>query len=414
MLTVHECVKLADRLAQRPRTADIPLSIAVGVHLGVGEVTPRATSNSAERMVHATGEAVEITRLLEMVAADLNWTVATSFPTRQAAGVRMAPGRSGTLALPDDSFLEVVELGGLVSRVGSSTPQSHYDNLRQSLLRNQQLAKAAGIRANAAGHVLIEDYRLLRKIGQGGIASIYLAQPIAGGAPQVLKVLRLEQGASDMDVQRFIQEYALLAQVDHPNVARIFRQDFCAGSAYIAMEYFPLGDLRSRMHKALDPAIALYYLKQIAAGLDAIHRVGIVHRDLKPDNVMVRQDGILALADFGIAKQVSMQITDTGADEVVGTPYYLSPEQALGRQVDARSDIYSLGALAYEMLTGRKAYYADTVEELLSLHANAPVPSLPAAYRHLQPVLDRMMAKNPGQRYADALQLLDALTEAGA
>jgi len=389
-----------------------PICIAVGVHLGPGDVTPRA--NTSERMVHATGEAVEIARLLEMVAADLRWSVATSFPTRQAVGTRMLPGRSGTLALPDDSFLEVVELGALVSRVGSSTPQSHYDNLRESLLRNQQMAKAAGGSPKSAGHMLIEDYRLLRKIGQGGLASIYLAQPIAGGVPQVLKVMRFEEGAADMDLQRFIQEYALLAGVDHPNVARIFRQDFSAGSAYIAMEYFPLGDLRSRMRKALDPAIALYYVKQIAAGLEAIHRVGIVHRDLKPDNVMVRQDGILAIADFGIAKQVSMQITDTGADEVVGTPYYLSPEQALGRPVDARSDIYSLGALAHEMLTGRKPYYADTVEELLDMHASAPVPTLPAAYRHLQPVLDRMMAKDPANRFRDATQLLDALAEAGA
>ena len=259
--------------------------------------------------------------------------------------------------------------------------------------------------------MLIENYRLLRKIGEGGIATVFLAQPMSGGAAQVLKVLRLDNPERLMDLQRFIQEFALVAQIDHPNVARIFRQDFSGGNAYIAMEYFPLGDLRARMRQALDPAIALYYLRQIAAGLEAIHQVGIVHRDLKPDNIMLRQDGILAIADFGIAKQVSMQITDTGAGDIVGTPYYLSPEQALGSPVDARCDIYSLGVLAYEMLAGAKPYYAITARELLDMHVNAPVPALPPRHERFQPVLDRMMAKDPAQRYPSATALLDALDE---
>jgi serine/threonine protein kinase len=262
--------------------------------------------------------------------------------------------------------------------------------------------------------MLIEGYRLLRKIGEGGVATVYLAQPMSGGPAQVLKVLRMEAGSGEMDLQRFIAEFALLAQVDHPNVAHIFKQDFSAGCAYIAMEYFPLGDLRSHLRKALDPGIALYYVRQIAAGLEAIHQVGIVHRDLKPHNVMLRQDGILAITDFGIAKQVSMQITDTGAGEVVGTPYYLSPEQALGQPVDARSDIYSLGVMMFEMLTGRRPYHAASAQELLDLHIHAPVPTLPANMQRLQPVLDRMMAKDPQQRFASASELLDALTEIGA
>jgi serine/threonine protein kinase len=179
------------------------------------------------------------------------------------------------------------------------------------------------------------------------------------------------------------------------------------------MEYFPLGDLRSRMGKALDPGIALYYLRQIAAGLEAIHQVGIVHRDLKPDNVMIRQNGVIAIADFGVAKQVSMLITDTGAGDIVGTPYYLSPEQALGRPVDLRCDLYSLGVVAYEMLTGSKPYHARTARELLQLHVNAPVPMLPPAHRHLQPVLEKMMAKEPAGRYDSAAALLDDLERLG-
>jgi serine/threonine-protein kinase PpkA len=414
ILIVHESEQLASRVAARPQSAGLaPLSIAIGVHLGVGEVVPRSTTG----MVHATGEAVEIARLLQVVAADMHWSVVTSLSTRVAAGTRVDSGRGGTLGLPDDTFLEVVEITGLIPRKKSVTPASHYEALRQSLVRNQQLARAAAAAANPGhhgpGHVLIEDYRLVRKLGEGGIASVYLAQPMAGGAPQVLKVLRLDDSNGDMDLHRFIQEFALLAQIDHPNVARIFRQDFSGGNAYIAMEFFPQGDLRSRMRQALDPGIVMYFLMQIASGLEAIHRAGIVHRDLKPDNVMMREDGTLAIADFGIAKQMSMHITDTGAGDIVGTPYYLSPEQALGRTVDARCDLYSLGILAYEMFTGTKPYLAATARDLLLMHVNDPIPVLPPAHQRFQPVLDKMLAKDPAQRYESATALLGALGHAG-
>jgi class 3 adenylate cyclase len=419
VLTVHESVQLAARIAARPDCAGLPpLAMAVGVHLGVGEVSPRM--NKSQGMVHAVGEAVEIARLLEMTGADLHWSVATSGATRQGAGPRVESGRSGSLGLPDETFLEVVEIAGLVPREGSTTPPSYYEALRASLRKNQQqlrmAAHASGGAPQAAMHIgplLIEGYRLLRKIGEGGIASIFLAQPTGGGPAQVLKVLRTDEADAVMGLQRFMQEFALLAQIDHPNVARIHRQDFSAGNAYIAMEYFPLGDLRARMRRPIDPGIAVYYLRQIAAGLEAIHQVGVVHRDLKPDNIMLRQDGTVAITDFGVAKQVSMLITDTGAGEVVGTPYYLSPEQALGRTVDHRCDIYSLGILAFEMLTGTKPYHAQTAQALLQMHVQAPLPQLPGAHRKLQPVLDRMLAKNPQERFQSATALLDALEALG-
>lgn len=417
ILAVHDTVQLAQTVAARPECAGLPpLTLAVGVHLGAAELLPRGNGK-----VHAVGEAVEVARLLEVTAMDLGWSIATSSGTRLASAGRADGGRIGSVSLPDNSFIDVVEVTGLVPRKGSNTPMRVFEMLRESLVSNQQARKrtsaapAAPNMAPAAGsHFLIEGYRVLRKIGEGGMASIFLAQSAEGGPPQVLKVMQLDKAVEADGLQRFIQEFALLAQIQHPNVARIFRQDFSVGHAYIAMEYFPLGDLRARMKSApIDTPTALSYIRQTAAGLAAIHEVGIVHRDLKPDNLMFRQDGSLALADFGVAKQVSMKITDTGDGDIVGTPYYLSPEQALGQTVDARCDIYSLGVLAYELLAGRKPYQASSAQELLNLHVHGPVPMLPPALAHLQAMMESMMAKDREQRYPSARTLLADLEQMG-
>jgi class 3 adenylate cyclase/tRNA A-37 threonylcarbamoyl transferase component Bud32 len=417
VLAVHESVQLAKKVAALLPQAP-PLSLAVGVHLGTGQISRRA--NSSTGMVRARGEAVEVARLLEMTATDLHWSVATSAPTGLAASGRAQKGRIGSLGLPDDTFIDIVEIVGLAPGRGTKTSPATFEALREALAVNQrsQLAMAgAGARDYAAvqagGQFLVEGYRVLRKIGEGAMASIFLADTGSGGTPLVLKVMRLDKAVEADGLQRFIQEFALLAQVNHPNVARIFSQDFSVGHAYIAMEYFPCGDLRARLQQPIHAATALAYLKQAAAGLAAIHGVGIVHRDLKPENLMLRKDGSLALADFGVAKQVSMLITDTGDGDIVGTPYYLSPEQALGHPVDARCDIYSLGVMFYEMLAGRKPYRARSVRELLNMHVHAPVPQLPPPHELLQPVLARMMAKKHDKRYPSAQALLDDLEALG-
>jgi serine/threonine-protein kinase PpkA len=420
ILAVHEAVTLAQMIAGKPEFAGLPpLTLAAGVHLGGAELSRR--NNGGVSKVHAVGDAVEVARLLEVTAMDLNWSVAASCGTRLAAAGRADGGRIGSVALPDNSFIDIVEITGLVQRKGSSTPPRVFEMLRESIVTNTQARKRAAAPAPAvnagpgtATHFLIEGYRVLRKIGEGGMASIFLAQGAEGGPPQVLKVMQLDKAVEADGLQRFIQEYALLAQLHHPNVARIFRQDFSVAHCYIAMEYFPNGDLRARMKAGpIDPPTAITYIKQAAAGLGAIHEVGIVHRDLKPDNLMLRQDGSLALADFGVAKQVSMKITDTGDGDIVGTPYYLSPEQALGEQVDARCDIYSLGVLAFELLTGRKPYHASSAQELLRMHVHDPVPLLPTEHAHLQAVMESMMAKDREQRYPNAQALLADLAQMG-
>ncbi len=418
ILLVYETVQLAARVSSLAAGNPMPtLTLAAGVNLGPAEITGRGSRRNG--MVHAVGEAVEIARLLEVTAGDLRWSVAASGRTLRASAGRAEAGRIGSVAPPDNNFVDIVEITGLVPRRGSKTSPSMYKMLREAIAQNERsFARPHDIvlagdgshpGTQAATHLLIEGYRILRQIGAGGMATIFLAQAQEGGPSQVLKIMRLDGMPADDGLQRFIQEYALLAQLHHPNVARIFRQDFSAGHAYIAMEYFPGGDLRARIGSGMDLRMVIVYLKQIAAGLHAIHQAGIVHRDLKPDNLMLRQDGTLALADFGIAKQISMLIMDTDQGDVVGTPSYLSPEQAQGKPVDARSDLYSLGVMVYEMLTGQKPYRAATTRELLEMHISAPVPELEPDHLTLQPVLTRLMAKDREQRYPSAQALLDDL-----
>jgi serine/threonine protein kinase len=355
---------------------------------------------------------VEVARVLECTAPDVGWSIVASQDACHAAGSRIETGSFGSVALPDESFVDIAEVTGLAPQKTSKSSPQTYQALRDAIVNNRDLRPAADLAGaaneaakGAALHFSIDGYRILKKIGEGGMASIYLAADRSGGA-QVLKVMRIVGDQQGDHLQRFIQEFALLAQVKHRNVAQIHRQGFCSGHAYIAMEYFSQGDLRARMARGVDPQTACSYIRQTAAALDAIHAAGIVHRDLKPDNLMLRKDGSIALADFGIAKHVEMFITDTAHGEVVGTPYYLSPEQATGRIVDHRCDLYSLGVILYELLTGAKPYRAATADALLDLHVNAPVPRLPAAHERFQTVLDNLMAKDCEQRYRSARHLL--------
>ena len=420
VLAVYETMEMSKQLAMRADTAAVtaaaPLALAVGIHLGSVEVG-MGRQGSTSGLIRATGEAVEIARALESAAADVRWSIVASGGVRRAAGARIESGRIGSVGLPDGGFMDVVEITGLAPMRTSRTPAEVYQVVRDAVSLNQSLYErpqdildaARSTSRAAASQFTIAGYRILRKIGAGGMAEIYLAATDKPDELQVLKVMRMGDSGQGDTLQRFMQEFALLAQVKHPNIAKIHRQDFAAGYAYIAMEHLSRGDLRARIAEGVNAVDAISYVRQTAAALGAIHDVGIVHRDLKPDNLMLRKDGSLALTDFGVAKHVAILITETAHDEVVGTPYYLSPEQAMGQPVDQRCDLYSLGVVFYELLTGDKPYRASTVEELLNLHVNGPVPLLKPPHDHLQPVLERLMAKDREQRYPSAQAFLDDL-----
>lgn len=258
--------------------------------------------------------------------------------------------------------------------------------------------------------VEINGYRVIRKIGSGGMSSVYLVERIADRQQVVLKILDSKLCEDNEFLMRFIQEFGLIAKIESRHIVKIFDQGFTDRHVYIAMEYFANGDLRARIKRGVKPAEAIGLLQQVAMALKAIHEFGIVHRDLKPENIMFRADNSLAIVDFGIAKMISdvNNLTQTG--HILGTPYYLSPEQAQGEMLDGRSDLYSAGVMMYEMLTQRRPFTASTPIALVNKHISEPVPRLPPDLAPFQELIDKLMAKSPRARFANAQQLLEYLT----
>jgi hypothetical protein len=263
------------------------------------------------------------------------------------------------------------------------------------------------------GSLTIRGHRCIRQVGSGGMCKIYLAESERAGAMVVLKVFSQVPDVSERLVgfDRFIQEYEIVAGLNHPNIVHIYDLGIADDHAYIAMEHFPAGDLRARMKTPLAPRTAVHFLAQIASALDAIHAVGVLHRDLKPANVMLRVDGTLCLIDFGLAKANELEAELTGSREIFGTPYYMSPEQGHAELIDARSDLYSLGVVFYEMLIGRKPYTGSTAMEVIYKHKRAELPPIEPQYAAYEPLLRRLLAKQPVDRFQSARELLDAVAE---
>jgi tRNA A-37 threonylcarbamoyl transferase component Bud32/DNA-binding NarL/FixJ family response regulator len=253
--------------------------------------------------------------------------------------------------------------------------------------------------------VTVPGYRALRQIGQGGMAQVFLAEREHDGLQLILKVLDPAVRADQMFLKRFVREYKLLAGMQDEHVARIYDQGFAGDYPFIAMEYFPGGTLAARMHEGLSSLGALRVTSQIARALDAIHARGIVHRDLKPQNILFRANGRPALVDFGLARGPIDETQLTVVGQMVGTPLYASPEQCLGEEVDHRSDLYSLGVIFYEMLTGQRVFDAPGPGEIVSMHVHQSPPRLPQRLAGYQPILDRLLAKKPAERFQSAREL---------
>lgn len=264
----------------------------------------------------------------------------------------------------------------------------------------------------------IPGYEIKRLIGQGGMASVFLAEQRSLGREVVLKILDTSIGISHETVERFLNEGRIIASLNHPHIITIYDIGQAGDKVFISMEYVEGGDLKDRLaERVFAPVEAIDIVEKVAAGLAAAHDNGIVHRDVKPGNILFRRDGTPLLSDFGIAKRLSNDSDLTSTGMFVGSPNYMAPEQSESGPIDGRADIYSLGVILYEMLTGGRAYVADSVIDVILMHKRAPVPRLPAGLEQFQPLIDLMMAKPRNERFRDARSLIhfiDRLRRAGA
>jgi FixJ family two-component response regulator/tRNA A-37 threonylcarbamoyl transferase component Bud32 len=251
----------------------------------------------------------------------------------------------------------------------------------------------------------VPGYRILRKIGEGGMAKVYLAERESDGMQMVLKILDRSLHGDEVFRKRFVQENKLIVSIENEHVAKIYDQGFTGEHLFIAMEYFPGGDLKVRLLQKVTALTALRITSQIAKALDAIHSHGIIHRDLKPQNILFRENGRPAIVDFGLAKDLSSESNLTLHGQVLATPRYMSPEQCMGLPVDQRSDLYSLGVIFLEMLLGERPFEGESPAGLIYQHVHGPVPQLPAKLSGYQPIVNRLLARKPEDRFQSAREL---------
>jgi serine/threonine-protein kinase PpkA len=439
-----------------------PFTIGIGMHSG--EVTLSRLGGAESPEITALGDCVNIASRLQAIGKDLGWSVVASIDTAQLAGSLMRRGRqdmvnlrgrekpvaacevlgmdtephdmtgiasahpSETMSMPPSSSAEQLRLKNAAQQNSQMTARAAKDALKESLW-SLQSGSFTTMQQSFKG------YQIVRKLGEGGMSDVFLAYSAAQRHEVVLKVLRTSMSNDAEMLRRFIQEYAVLANLTHHHVSRIYDQGFTDEYAYIAMEYLSGGTLKEviRQHGYLGNMLSgepravhgrvIDLLRQIVSALGAIHKLGLVYRDLKPDNLMFRSEGgELVLVDFGIVKNIGEHTVDlmperlvsTEHGQVIGTPYYVSPEQATGKEVTHRSDFYSLGVMLFELLTGQRPYRGDSLNELLARHLHGDIPHLPQQHQVFQPLLESLMAKTAQDRPADALSIwhsLDLLAE---
>ena len=255
----------------------------------------------------------------------------------------------------------------------------------------------------------LPGYTIRKTIGESEKAMVYLATSASLGTDVALKVSKSEHDEANQR-QFLAREHSAISALRHPSIVTIYDYGVYHGREYLAMEYFPRGDLKARLQRGLLEHDTLRYVEQIARALQVVHDAGLFHRDLKPPNVMLRENDTIALIDFGLARNMKGGVQSTRRGVLRGSPYYMSPEQALGEELDSRTDLYSLGIMFYEMLTGRKPYTGTSAIEVLQQHVNAPLPRLPAHLEHHQFLLDSLLAKAREHRFANAEQVVEAIS----
>ena len=257
----------------------------------------------------------------------------------------------------------------------------------------------------------IPGYKILRQLGRGGMATVYLAMQESVQREVALKVMSPTLLADPDFGERFLREARIAAKLHHRNVVGVHDVGREGDYHYIAMEYLGGGPVLHKDGSSRPAGFALRTIREIAGALHYAHAKGFVHRDVKPDNILLRDDGSAALTDFGIARASDSATHMTRTGMVIGTPHYMSPEQARGRSLDGRADLYSLGIVLYELLTGRVPFHADDSLAVGIMHITQPIPILPERLQAVQPLLNRLLAKQPEDRYQDGAAVADAIEQ---
>jgi serine/threonine-protein kinase PpkA len=257
----------------------------------------------------------------------------------------------------------------------------------------------------------IPGYRLLRQLGRGGMATVYLAVQESVDREVALKIMSPALLVDPNFGARFLREAKIAAHLHHRHIVGIHDVGRAGDYHYIATEYLGGGPILAKDGSSRPRAFALRVIREIAGALNYAQEKGFVHRDVKPDNILLRKDGSSALTDFGIARALDATPRMTRTDAIVGTPHYMSPEQARGKQIDGRSDLYGLGVVLYELLVGWVPYHSDDSLAVGIMHITQPVPTLPKDLAALQPMIDRLLAKRPEDRFQTGNAVAAAIAE---
>jgi eukaryotic-like serine/threonine-protein kinase len=265
--------------------------------------------------------------------------------------------------------------------------------------------------SESAAYPDVAGYRLLKKIAQSSSATVYLARNSDLAQMVALKVQSIQglPAVSEEHRQRFARECEILSSLNHRSIADVIDFGITTDYLYLALEYFPCGSMRERLKNPVSAGDAINYARQIGAALQVVHTAGIVHRDLKPSNIMLTTDNRVVLIDFGSARAELIGHDLSRSDLMTGTPYYVCPEQISGQDPDQRGDLYSLGVIFYEMLAGRLPFLGNTLSDIFDGHINGVLPPLPAARAQFEPLVQRLLAKKPEERFATAQRFLEAL-----
>jgi hypothetical protein len=262
------------------------------------------------------------------------------------------------------------------------------------------------IRSKGERHELpIEHYRFLAPLAAGDLSHVFFAERTGDGTRAVIKIMNGMPVRNRQLLDVFIDRYRYLSSKNERCIVKVLDAGLSEIFPYLIFEYLASGDLRRRMRDAFAPREALSILHQLAQALAVLHTDGLAHMDLKPENLFFREDDSLVLIDFAIATRFGAIAGMRIIGEVMGTPFYMSPEHGQGLPVDGRSDLYSTGVIFYEMLSGEKPFTSDSAAGLIYKHIHGEIPLLPGRVREYQPIVDRLMAKHPDERYQSAAEL---------